>query len=137
MVRAFLEGLMGQWGVNLLDFYAANSLWINLLVLVYGAWVVSSWVNLKSIRRLLIGALEEQMQGRPEFAKGDVPPKALASLIIPWERAVADARFPFVAQQTDLLPHRKTIDTVRRMLPGDQITQDALDNFRLRSKKTA
>ena len=59
MVRAFLDQMLGEFGRSLLVFYETNSLWINLLVVLYGALIVLSWSNLKNIRRALILALAE------------------------------------------------------------------------------
>jgi hypothetical protein len=119
----WLKALMGQSGMALLRVYEANSLWINLLVLVYGAWVVVSWVNLKKIRTVLIRALMRQMADQADLPAGE---GLKTPYVIPWEEAISQVRFPFVAQQSALLPRRLTVQAVQSMLPADDLKADAL-----------
>lgn len=126
MGQGYIEMVLGQAGVALLKFYSANSTWINLFVLLYGAWIVISWNNLKNIRKSLIQKLAKQMNGRPEFVKGKPNETILASLEIPWESAVREVRFPFVAHQSSLLPHWLNVDIVKSMLSVDDLTGEAL-----------
>jgi hypothetical protein len=66
MIRAIIESMMGQWGRSLMYFYDEYSIWINLAVVLYGIWVVVSWVNLKNIRKSILTAIVEQLQNRPK-----------------------------------------------------------------------
>jgi hypothetical protein len=123
-MQSLLEGLIGDWGTVALRFYLANSQWINLLVLAYGAWIGLSWVNLKRIRRQIIAALAEQIRGQT----GSADPQAID---IPWEAALRPAsRFPFIAQQSDLLPRRLTLPAVQSMLPAGGLIEAAQQHNR-------
>ncbi len=121
MLLVWMQSILGQLGVTLLKFYEANSLWLNLIVVAYGAWVVLSWMNLKNIRSALIRALAEQIQSETGEEKKERP-----ALIIPWERVVGQARFPFVAQQSALVPRRLSIQTVQAMLPVEDLSAEAV-----------
>jgi len=35
MVNAFIRSMIGSWGNAFLDFYLANSIWINTILLLY------------------------------------------------------------------------------------------------------
>ncbi|HPO58995.1 MAG TPA: hypothetical protein PLV53_09130 [Anaerolineaceae bacterium] len=121
MVRAFLDQMLGEFGRSLLVFYETNSLWINLLVVLYGALIVLSWSNLKNIRRALILALAEKLRERPELAS-----VKKAALEVPWEQVVGQVRYPFVARQTDLLPQRLSVEAVQNLLSVEDLTEEAL-----------
>jgi hypothetical protein len=126
MVRAWIEQLLGAWGTSLLDFYAANSLYINLLVVAYGGVVVLSWMNLKAIRQRLLADLVDQLSRDPRLGEDARPKKVLSRMTIPYDQAIQQARFPFVAQQTSFLPRRATLAAVQALLPAEELADDAL-----------
>jgi hypothetical protein len=126
MIRAILESMMGSWGKGLMDFYDANSLWINILVLLYGAWIVLSWINLKRIRSELIVSLAQQLSKKPNLKTEPLTSEDLARLKVPWEDAVRRARYPFVAYQTALVPRRLSVEAVKSMLTVEDLTGEAL-----------
>ncbi len=137
MIRSILLGMMGSWGAPVLDFYETNSLWINSLVVIYGIVIVLSWVNLKNIRKSLILSLITQLRSEPDFAPDSPTEKALDSLTIPWENVIQKMRFPLIAQQNDLVPHRISLDAVQAMLPSDHLTKEAVKVLRLQKKRAA
>jgi hypothetical protein len=126
MVRALVEQMLGAWGTALLDFYYANSLYINLVVVLYGGLVVLSWINLKGIRRQLVDDLASQLGKLPNLETGTPPKKVLRQVKISWEEAIEKRRFPLVAQQTSFLPRRATLETVQGLLPAEELADDAL-----------
>ncbi len=137
MLRQFFETMMGGSGMALLNFYLANSLWINLLVLAYGIFLVLCWSNLKTIRKLLILSMVSQLRSRPDVAIELPTKKELKSLSIPWESAIGEARFPFVARQNDFLPHRVSPDAVKSMIPIEHLNKEALKAFQKQQKRAA
>jgi hypothetical protein len=126
MIRAIIESMMGQWGRSLMYFYDEYSIWINLAVVLYGIWVVISWVNLKNIRKSILTAIVEQLQNRPKDSPGSLSKKELSSLVIPWESSIQQARFPFIARQSAFLPRRLSIKQAKEMLPVDDMAAEAL-----------
>ena len=112
-----------MWGSAVLQFYLANSLWINLIIVAYGAWIVLSWTNLKRIRGHLVWSLVSQLDGQQEnIATGK---KETLEPEVPWQSTVAQARFPFIAYQNALLPRRLSVKEVQRMLPAETLTAAA------------
>ena len=135
MVLAVLQGLLGEWGRAVLYFYLANSLWINLIVVAYGVLIVLSWVNLKNIRNSLVWSLVDQLKSQVEVISGKLAKKEKASLVVPWESAVGKSRFPLVAFQSALVPHRLSIKRVQAMLPMEDLVNDALRILELQKQK--
>jgi hypothetical protein len=129
MVRVLIEQMLGTWGTALLDFYHANSLFINLLIVLYGGLVVLSWTNLKGIRRQLVQNLVAQLQAIPNLEVDAQPHKVLRQVNIPWEQAIEQRRFPFVAEQTSFLPRRATLAIVQSLLPPEELASDALKSL--------
>jgi len=133
-----MPNLTGQFGTDLLNFYQANALWINLLVLAYGAWVVLSWINLKNIRKVLLLSLLDQLRPQVDPESGKVVRKKDGSaLIIPWESAIGQAHFPFIARQSALLPRRVSIETAQAMLPEKYLVAEAVRILQPTQKKKA
>jgi hypothetical protein len=127
MVRALIEQMLGTWGTALLDFYDANGLYINLVVVLYGGLVVFSWMNLKGIRKQLVEELAAQLSRFPNL-EGNTPPEyILRRVTIPWVETIGKRRFPLVAQQTSFLPRRATLETVQGLLPAEELAGDALE----------
>jgi hypothetical protein len=135
MVLDWMHNLIGQWGLSLSAFYNTNSLWINLLVLVYGTWVILAWSNLKNIRMSLLQTMIKQLRSQPDLPSSLSPEEALPHLEIPWESAIHASRFPFIAHQFTLIPRRLSIESVQALLPGDYLTGEALRIIRLKSPK--
>jgi hypothetical protein len=135
MIRAIIESMMGQWGRSLMYFYDEYSLWINLVVVLYGIWVVMSWANLKKIRKFILVAIAAQLRNRHENSTGPLSKKELASLVIPWESSMQQARFPFIARQSAFLPRRLSMEQVKEMLPVDDMAAEALKILQGKSKQ--
>jgi hypothetical protein len=125
MFRAIIESVLGEWGRATLYFYDEYSLWINLVVVIYGMWVVLSWVNLKNIRKPLISSIADQLRSRPEITSNSLSKKQLKSLVIPWESAVQQSRFPYVARQNAIVPRRMTVPAVQALLPIADLIAEA------------
>jgi hypothetical protein len=130
MVRALVEQMLGVWGTALFDFYEANSLYINLVVVLYGGLVVLSWMNLKGIRRHLVEEIAAQLDRLPETEAATTPKNTLGRVVIPWAAIIENKRFPFVALQTSFLPRRATLDTVQELLPAEELAGEALRMLR-------
>jgi hypothetical protein len=137
MFRAIIESVLGEWGRAVLYFYDEYSLWINLVVVIYGMWVVLSWVNLKNIRKPLISSIADQLRSRPEIESKTLSKKQLNSLVIPWESAVRKSRFPYVARQNAFLPRRMTVTEVQALLPIADLVAEAWELLNRQEKQQA
>ncbi len=126
MIRVILESTLGRWGTAVLNFYYAYSLYINLVIVLYGAVVVYSWINLKNIRRRLVTAIFDQLKRMPDLKPDSAPKWILGRIAIPWESATQETRFPFVAQQTAFWPRRVSSEVLKALLPAEDMAAEAL-----------
>lgn len=118
-MRDFLVSIMGPWFGPLFDFYEANALWLNLIVIAYGFVIVLAWSNLVRIRRYLVRDLITQMRRTPDRFAGSGPEH------MAWAEAVAATRFPLVAHQSALWPRRTSIESVQALLSVEALVFEA------------
>lgn len=126
MVRAIIESFMGPTFVRVLQFYEANSLIINSVVLLYGVVIFLSWASLLNIRKRLIAAMVHDMQQRPDIHPQTKTKRVLREIEIPWEAVVSQMKYPFVARQAALWPRRRTVEAVQELLPAEDLAAAAL-----------
>ncbi len=124
-MRDFLVSIMGAWFGPLFDFYEANALWLNLIVIAYGFVIVLAWSNLDRIRRFLVRDLIDQMRGTPDRSGGSDSEPMAAEARIAWAKAVAATRFPLVAHQSALWPRRTSIESVQALLSAGALVIEA------------
>ena len=126
MVRAFIEMTLGRWGVAVLEFYEANSLPINTLVVAYGLTLTLSWANLVRIRKWLAATIAYRIYERPDMGPDTKLKRVLREIEIPWEDAVK-RRFPLVSKQMGLWPRRTTTEAIQALLPAEELASEALE----------
>ena len=136
MILVYIQAMLGTWGSAVLQFYMAYSLWINLLIVVYGIWIIFAWSNLKRIRHTLIWSLVSQInQQQPKPVPGKPGKKQEPDLDIPWQSTVAGVRFPFVAKQFAFWPRYLSVDSIQQMLPAKDLITEAKRIVILRNRK--
>lgn len=125
MVRAIIESFLGPAFVQVLRFYEANSLAINLLVVAYGLTMVAAWTNVVRIRRWLVATLLRTVLDDTE---GETPATSLRLLRgapIAWEDAVKQARYPLIARQGGLWPKRISVEHLQALIPERDLREEA------------
>jgi hypothetical protein len=132
MIRALMETILGQAFSEALRFYIANSLPINLVVLVYGTVMLMSYHNLSRIRRRLIDTIVETLKPEVEAQRKIRMERVLKEIEIPWQTGVSSSQFPLIARQMALLPQRVSIETVQSLLPVEDLIEEAI--IQLQSK---
>lgn len=110
----WLLSLSGDWGPLLLDFYLKNSAWISTVVVVYGAFLLLSWWNLRRMR----DHLRDEVQGQLDKRPGKVDKE---SLRVPWNEALGLSRFPFIAAEWGFLPRRVSLDNLQALVSLDDL----------------
>jgi len=126
MVRSFVEMIMGDFGRQILYFYEANALIINLFVLAYGIILFFSWSNLVQIHRFLVIEIAKQIHLKNDLDKDSSPKKVLKKVRIPWAEAVQKSRFPWVAKMSGLIPRRKSVAILKDLLIEEDLAAHAL-----------
>ncbi len=113
MVRSFIEAMLGEVGRQILYYYEANALWINAIVLIYGVFMFASWQNLVRIYRFLIVEMAKEAHTSEELNRKKSNKKIRKIIGVPWEKAVEQSPFPFIARIGDLVPRRNTVENLQ------------------------
>lgn len=113
----WVTSLTGSWGPAILSAYQSNALWINGLAVLYGLVLLLSWQNADRMADVLVEQIVEQARkgGRKRFR--------LRGLHLSWEAALAHSRFPMLARQSELIPHRSTVENLRRAITDSQLVK--------------
>jgi hypothetical protein len=126
MVRSFVEAILGEVGRQILYFYEAHALPINMLVLTYGTIMIMCWLTLARIYRHLVILVAKEIHLNPKVTK-DSSVKAIKKAVeIPWQAAVDAARFPLISSQAALIPARKSVAAVQKLLTAEEIIAHAV-----------
>lgn len=126
MVRVVVEGMLGAVGRQILFFYEAHALTINLIVLTYGLIMLMAWLALTRIYRHLVVLVAKEIHLNPQVNKDSSIKQIRSTIKIPWKVAVNAARFPLISGQTGLYPVRKSVEAVQSMLDEDELITHAL-----------
>jgi hypothetical protein len=126
MVRVVVEGLLGEVGRQILFFYEAHALTINLLVLTYGLIMLMAWLALTRIYRHLVVLVAKEIHLNTRVNKDSSVKQIRSTIKIPWKEAVNAARFPIISGQTGLFPVRKSVKGVQSMLDEDELITHAI-----------
>jgi hypothetical protein len=125
MVRSLVEAMLGEAGRQILYFYEAHALPINMVVLTYGLIMLMSWVTTIRVYRYLVVAVARQIHLHPDLNRKSTAKRIRDSLEIPWQEAVDAAPFPLVASQVALIPTRKSVIAIQRLFDEREMIQHA------------
>lgn len=126
MVGPFIEAIMGDIGRAILYFYRDNSLIINVIVLIYGVFMFSSWTNLLRIYRFMIVEMAKEAHTSDELNRKKSNKKIREIIGVPWEKAVETSPFPYVARMGALIPKRKTVENLQELLDEKDLADNVL-----------
>lgn len=113
MVRAFIEATLGEVGRQILYYYETNAYWINVIVLIYGVFMFAAWKNMVRIYRFLIVEMAKEAHTSEELNRKKSNKKIRKIIGVPWEKAVEQSPFPFLARIGDLAPKRNTVENLQ------------------------
>ncbi|HLO16023.1 MAG TPA: hypothetical protein VK206_14415 [Anaerolineales bacterium] len=123
MIYAFIRATLGPLGVAVLDFYIANSIWINGLILLYALLVVLARHTFERSCQSLIRVLQSQYGQQFEQGKQKSILKTLKKISIPWDQAVGSSSFPFMASPGSIRIYPKNASTFQRLLPLEKLAE--------------
>lgn len=129
MVRALVYMILGPLGIRVLEYYQANSLVINSVVLAYGVLIFISWRNLAGIRKRLVADMVRQLRQAGHTEAGMRASQVIKWTEIAWEESLRGVRFPLVARQTELWPKRVSLAAVQQMLDPKVLAADAIETL--------
>ena len=123
MIYAFIRATLGTAGSSVLDFYVANSLWINGLLLLYALLVVFARRTFDLCQQRLVLSLKGQYGMQAEKQRPAPFLRALKNASIPWEHALSRSSFPFMTPPGSIRIYRKNLETFRRFLPLEKLVE--------------
>jgi hypothetical protein len=105
MIDAFVRGILGPWGSQLLDFYLQYSLWINGAILLYFLLLIVGRRNYRNIFYFIIDDLKQRYSSKLKNKTAAQIEKELSRLDIPWEAAFQSSRMPIISSPAGLVPY--------------------------------
>lgn len=126
MIRSFVEGMLGPLGRQLLYFYEANSLVINLMVVSYGLIMLMSWTTLVRIYRHLVVLTARRIHEHPGLSRKSNLKSIRETIAIPWEEVVDATPFPLIARMGALIPRRRSVKNLQALLDERELFRHAV-----------
>jgi hypothetical protein len=123
MIDSFIRGILGPLGSRVLDFYIANGLWINGLLLLYALLVVLARRTFDLGRQFLVETIQKEYGPQIEHQKSESILKVLRNISIPWERAIGSSPFPLITPPGSMLVYPKNLATFQRLVPPEKIAE--------------
>ena len=127
MVRSIVDVLLGEVGRQILYFYEANALVINIIVLVYGFFMLYSWSNLVKIYRVLVIQVAKEIHLHPKLDEKSKVKAILKAIEIPWAEVANKSPYPFIGRIGGLVPKWKTAASVQAMVIEEDVVKHALE----------
>jgi hypothetical protein len=125
MVYTLIRSYLGNWGGAVLDFYSANSLWINVCLLLYALLVFLGRRNYRLIAFSLTNGLYSKYKTQLDKKNRKQLGAVLKRLEVPWDESLKVSRFPFVTPPGGLRLYLKNTKTLRNLFPDEKLL-DAL-----------
>ena len=126
MVGPFIEALMGEVGRQILYFYRDNALVLNTILLAYGVFMFAAWQNLIRIYRFLIVEMAKEAHTSDELNRKKSNKKIREIIGVPWEKAVEQSPFPFIAVVGALIPKRNTVENLQAFFDEKDLADQVL-----------
>ncbi|HEX7555736.1 MAG TPA: hypothetical protein VF338_03855 [Leptolinea sp.] len=119
IVLGIIKGFIGNWGINVINFYFDNSLWINAIILFYALIMSICWRNYQTIKMFLIenitGHLETKVKS---WSKTEIS-RNMKSTQIPWGDARKKIKIPILAKSGSFLPIIASEEAIMKLFPKD------------------
>ncbi len=123
MVNFFIRSMIGSWGNVILDYYIANSFWINALLLLYALLVVFARMNFDLSLRSLVAMLQNQYAGQLAQKNSGGLLNKLKKGKIPWDEALATAQFPFMTPPGSYWVYPKNSKIFQKFTPIEKLAE--------------
>lgn len=133
MIDWILDNAFGSWGGGLFDFYFANALPINLVVIAYGVALAYWHLALRPYRRAAIDQVSRIISSAGKPGSG---PKLYAYVgpKIKWEQVASVGVGKLVAGRWGLWPVKVTAERLRKILPVSELCRDAIAERQQKAK---
>jgi hypothetical protein len=123
MIITFIRSTLGTFGSALLDFYVANSIWINGLILLYALLVALSRRSFDLSRQLLLSSLQSQYGKQFQKNRPGSVLKTLKNTSVPWEEALQRTSIPFMTPPGSIRIYPKNLETFQKFVPLEKLAE--------------
>ncbi len=107
MLKILISYFLGPFGMRVEEWYIANSLYVNSLIVLYGLLLVVSNLNYKKI---LDNALSLMNEGGKKYSKKEL-----------WTKAVQEGSFfPLISGNLHLYPRKTSVRAVLSLIEKDK-----------------
>ncbi len=123
MIDVIVRSFLGGFGGKVLDFYQANSLLINSLVLLYALLLI---LSRRAYNQVVFKLTADLLTSHEElFRKKSLKSlhKIITRMDLPWESAISETWFPFLTPPGKLLPYLKNKSSIARLFTPDLIAR--------------
>ncbi len=123
MIDMLVRSFLGGFGGKVLDFYQANSLLINSLVLLYALLLI---LSRRAYNRILLKLTADLLASNEDvFKKKSLTSlkKMIARMDLPWDSALSQTWFPLLTPPGKLFPFLKNKESAIRHFTSDLISQ--------------
>jgi len=121
MVDATIRSMIGSWGNIVLDYYIANSLWINAILFLYALLVILSRRNFDASTRSLITGLRKQHGEQISKKSPGSILNILKKAVIPWNESLSSSPFPFITPPGSYRLYLKNKQTFQKFVPLEKL----------------
>jgi len=119
IVLGIIKGFIGNWGMIVIDYYLANSLWINGILLIYALLISTCWRNYGSVKKYLINDVSNLLEPKiKSWSRAEIS-KNLKSSQIPWESAKKQLKIPIIAKSGSYIPRFASVEVMEKLFPKE------------------
>jgi hypothetical protein len=119
IVLGIIKGFIGSWGLNAVDFYMANSLWINGSILLYALIISTCWRNYETIKKSILQSITSQLELKGKsWSKAEIS-RSINSAQISWESEKKHIRIPLIAKSGSYMPKFASVEAIEKLFPKD------------------
>jgi len=126
MVREIVEAMLGEVGRQILYFYEAHAAPINLVLLTYGVIMLMCWLTFTRIYRHLVILVAKEIHLSKTVNKDSSTKSIKNQIKIPWQEAADAARFPLISGRAGLIPLRKSVAAMQKMVSAEEVIGHAV-----------
>ncbi len=123
MIDAFIRSTLGHFGSAILDFYIANSFWINGLILAYAILVVISRFNYNRTSKAILENIKENYSSQIEKKNVSSLVHLLKKANLPWEETIKGSKIPFLSPPGSIRIYRSSVKNLQKFLSIEKIAE--------------
>jgi hypothetical protein len=123
MIDAVVRSMLGTWGAALLDFYIANSLWINGLALAYALLVVFARRNYDLSLNSLLSSLKNKYGNQLQKKGAGTVLEMVKKADLPWDDALGRSKIPFLTPPRSIRLYRKNRETLQKLVTPEKLAE--------------